>query len=255
MFLNENVWIPIKISMKFVPKCPINNIPALVQIMAWRRPGDKPLSEPMMVSLTTHICVIRPQWVNFGKWLVINNSSALLQAVQFMDKCFWKQVKWVQSICHNNTVQVCYVVEAIPDSFQRLAHTVSWLCGFYLVGEKRPLMEYQRADIRLHFVQQVTHWGALTQLCQFTIGLDDSSNQCQQFIQHFHERKHSTICVLIMEVDKVAVLKVMLAIVCVRKQSPVCWGTVLCTIKQPLFLKIMPCEFILHWYIISTYML
>ena len=32
--------------------------------MAWRRPGDKPLSEPMMVSLLTHICVARPQWVN-----------------------------------------------------------------------------------------------------------------------------------------------------------------------------------------------
>ena len=46
--LNENVWIPIKISLKFVPKGPINNIPALVQIMAWRRTGDKPLSEPMM---------------------------------------------------------------------------------------------------------------------------------------------------------------------------------------------------------------
>ena len=32
--------------------------------MDWRRPGDKPLSEPMMVSLLTHICVTRPQWVN-----------------------------------------------------------------------------------------------------------------------------------------------------------------------------------------------
>ena len=62
-FLNVNVWIPIKISRIFVPKGPINNIPALVQIMAWGRPGDKPLSEPMMVCLTTHICVIRPQWV------------------------------------------------------------------------------------------------------------------------------------------------------------------------------------------------
>ena len=50
IFFNENVWISIKISLKFVPKGPINNIPALVQIMAWRRPGDKPLSEPMMVS-------------------------------------------------------------------------------------------------------------------------------------------------------------------------------------------------------------
>ena len=63
IFLNENVSIAVKISLKFVPKGPINNIPALVQIMAWRRPGDKPLSEPMMVSLPTHICVTRPQWV------------------------------------------------------------------------------------------------------------------------------------------------------------------------------------------------
>ena len=64
IFFNENVWIPIKISLKFISRGPINNIPALVQIMAWRLPGDKPLSEPMMVSLTTHICVTRPQWVN-----------------------------------------------------------------------------------------------------------------------------------------------------------------------------------------------
>ena len=57
IFFNENVWIPIKISLKFVPKGPINKIPALVQIMAWRRSGDKPLSEPMVVSLPTHICI------------------------------------------------------------------------------------------------------------------------------------------------------------------------------------------------------
>ena len=59
IFLNENAWISIKISLKFVPKVQINIIPALVQIMAWRRPGDKPLSEPMMDNLLTHICVTR----------------------------------------------------------------------------------------------------------------------------------------------------------------------------------------------------
>ena len=32
--------------------------------MAWHRIGDKPLSEPIMVNLLTHICVTRPQWVN-----------------------------------------------------------------------------------------------------------------------------------------------------------------------------------------------
>ena len=64
IFLNRNVWISIKISLKFVPEGPIKNIPALVQIMAWRRPGDMPLSETMRVSLPTHMCVTRPQWVN-----------------------------------------------------------------------------------------------------------------------------------------------------------------------------------------------
>ena len=66
IFLNENILIPIKISLKFVPKGSINNIPALVQMMAWRRSCDKPLSEPMMIRLTTHICVTRPQWVNLN---------------------------------------------------------------------------------------------------------------------------------------------------------------------------------------------
>ena len=64
IFLNENVWISIKISLKCVPKGPINNIPALVQMMACRRQGDKPLSEPIIVSLPTRICVTRSQWVN-----------------------------------------------------------------------------------------------------------------------------------------------------------------------------------------------
>ena len=48
IFLDENVLISI------VPKGPINNIPVLAQIMAWRQPGDKPLSEPMVVSLLTY---------------------------------------------------------------------------------------------------------------------------------------------------------------------------------------------------------
>ena len=54
-YMNEDVRISIKISLMFVPKGPINNIAALVQIMAWRRSDDKPLSEPMMVSLLMHM--------------------------------------------------------------------------------------------------------------------------------------------------------------------------------------------------------
>ena len=63
IFLNKNIRTSFKLSLKFVPRVPTNNI-QVVQIMTWHRSGDKPLSEPMMVRLPTNICVTRPQWVN-----------------------------------------------------------------------------------------------------------------------------------------------------------------------------------------------
>ena len=47
ILVNEKSFILIKISLKCVPYGPIDNNPALVLIMAWRRIGDKLLSEPM----------------------------------------------------------------------------------------------------------------------------------------------------------------------------------------------------------------
>ena len=63
-FFMKMLGFRLKISLKFVPKGPINNNPALVQMMAWPWQGDKPLSDPMMGLLPTHICVTRPQCVN-----------------------------------------------------------------------------------------------------------------------------------------------------------------------------------------------
>ena len=74
IFLNENVWISIKISLKFVPKGPINNITALVQIIAWRRAGGKPVRR---------ICVTRPQWVK--RWQTF--ADDILNILSF--KCHW----------------------------------------------------------------------------------------------------------------------------------------------------------------------
>ena len=72
----NNIWITINISLTFVPKGPINNSPALIQIMAWHLSGVKPLSEPMMISLLTHICVTRPQCIlissRFSDRLIFN---------------------------------------------------------------------------------------------------------------------------------------------------------------------------------------
>ena len=63
IFVNGNIWISINISLELVRKGLINNTPALVLITAWHRPGDQPLSEPMLVISLNHICVTRPQWV------------------------------------------------------------------------------------------------------------------------------------------------------------------------------------------------
>ena len=59
-FLNKNVWILIKISLKFVPKFLNNNITTLVQINAWRRPDYKSLSESMMLIYITWL-----QWIGW----------------------------------------------------------------------------------------------------------------------------------------------------------------------------------------------
>ena len=60
--------------MKFDSKGPINSIPALVPIMTWRRPGDKPLFEPMMIYFADAYMrqsasksqAIRPIWMDYS---------------------------------------------------------------------------------------------------------------------------------------------------------------------------------------------
>ena len=104
IFLNENVGISIKISLQFVPKGPINNNPALVQIMAWRQSGDKPLSEPMVVSLLTHICVTRPPWT---KALLINfpisgNFYAKSNLLDYLNHFHIWQIS-LQLCCHDTS--------------------------------------------------------------------------------------------------------------------------------------------------------
>ena len=97
IFVNENVWISLRISLKFVPKFRINNIPALVQILAWRRRGDKPLSGTMMVRLSTEICVTRPQWVYMvflGNWLWKN----VCKINQIISTC-WSHIYIYMCVC------------------------------------------------------------------------------------------------------------------------------------------------------------
>ena len=63
----------------FVRYLPINNIPALAQILAWCWRGYKPLSEPVIISLLTYICVIRPQWVRGIKDQIHNDDMYVFE--------------------------------------------------------------------------------------------------------------------------------------------------------------------------------
>ena len=113
IFLNENIWISIKISLKFVAKVWVNNIPVLVQIMAWRLPSDKPLSEAMVVSFLTHICVTHTlsnrrdphfMWKAKNCWFCIKQSQQIkLHAISISTSnlepnSFWKQNIFVSSV-------------------------------------------------------------------------------------------------------------------------------------------------------------
>ena len=69
IFMNEKFCILIDISLKFVSKVRINNTPALDQIMAWRRTGDKPLPEPNADTVHWHLyAALRVKWVKAMAW-------------------------------------------------------------------------------------------------------------------------------------------------------------------------------------------
>ena len=87
------------------------NIPTLVQVMAWCRPGDKPLSEPMMVSLSTHICVTRPQWVKY-KCLETDQMKSVLRELP----------EWRAAVTH--LLITCPVYIMAPDDAEPSTDTI-----------------------------------------------------------------------------------------------------------------------------------
>ena len=63
IFLNENIWISIKISLKFVPKGPVNNVPPSDEIMVLHPPGARHYLNQWWLDYP-HTCVTQPRWAN-----------------------------------------------------------------------------------------------------------------------------------------------------------------------------------------------
>ena len=97
IFFNENCCILILMN---VFQWVIDNIPLLIQIMAWHRPAYKTLSEPMM----TRVCVTQPQWVNRSlnqlvtcinvPWLQINDRLYMLNPIAPSGDAFFFTLHW-----------------------------------------------------------------------------------------------------------------------------------------------------------------
>ena len=130
IFLNENVWTSIETSLKFVPRGPIHNIPALVKIMARRRTGDKPVSEPVVVSLLAHMYVTQPQWIN-----------------PFL--CWGRIYRGKQRQYFGNTKCWCSGSFRRGDDNAIAINYISWMCPvFHEEGYQKPVPSYLREFIR-----------------------------------------------------------------------------------------------------------
>ena len=110
-FMNFNI----KNSLNFVPKGSINNIPALVQIMTSCQTGDKPLSEPMMLSLLTHICLTRPQWVKLAEY---GFASLIIISLTFM--AFIYNTNVYKAVQHKHTAADICPQHAMKKSFNHV---------------------------------------------------------------------------------------------------------------------------------------
>ena len=113
IFLNENAWISIKISLKFVPKGSINNIPALVQI----------------------ICVTRPQWVKDMKWLACSEASGK-RIIRLRSKAFTYYDQSIAKIL-SSWADLYFDVEIrkITSNYgSTMFHKVLWLVNFMASG-------------------------------------------------------------------------------------------------------------------------
>ena len=109
IYFNENIWILNKISLKYVPWGLIDNMSALVQIMAWCHPGGKPLSEPMLTQLTdtyvepggeelTLLSAERSCEILSGMWYFFMGSTKYP-----VHNHWWEKKRW-KLRCHYNVV-------------------------------------------------------------------------------------------------------------------------------------------------------
>ena len=123
---------------------------ALVQIMAWHRPGlvgAKPLSEPMIVSLLTHICVTWPQWVNSlapvrFEW---NSREVIFKLISVIDSWITSCEIALRCMSLDLTDDKSRLVQVMSSCYQATNHYLSegWPRSMSSYGVTRPPWDKQ----------------------------------------------------------------------------------------------------------------
>ena len=98
-FLERKSCALIAISLNFVPRGPYDNKLAWVQVTAWRRTGDKPSSEPMLLGSMTHICSTRERWIKIYSTLFTQSN---LQYVSVELIMVWHRTDTRPIVCTND---------------------------------------------------------------------------------------------------------------------------------------------------------
>ena len=129
----------LKFHWNWFPKGPINNIPALVQIMAWRRPGDKPLSDPMMIILLAHISVTQPHWVK-ATWIAherkytCKNLWTLLFLLLFIYICIYKHayilITFLDTYIPYFSIHLIFISEILHRRIRDTFYDMAYMCTY-----------------------------------------------------------------------------------------------------------------------------
>ena len=103
--------------------------------MAWRRPGDKPLSEAMMVNSPTHTCVTRPQWVKLILYPIVSS----FHPCTCLDSTLWRLSLMPFGMDYENApihpmngMKFCYIAL----NKERCCCGTFWMCYFENIAWK-----------------------------------------------------------------------------------------------------------------------
>ena len=153
--------------MKFIPKVPINNIPALVQIMAWRWPGYKPVTTGAW-NMRFFLAFEKLPW-NFYIFItqLFRSISPMKSSNCPLSNMSFHFQDWENALTFDITELITTLI------FQKL-HT-RWMISQLLLIEAN--ISFKKSSVKLSFVKIMSSWSILYLKVMVTLGHSHSHNK------------------------------------------------------------------------------